>query len=135
MNDASAREWLTKSWHDLSAAVLLCNVGHYTDTIAVELHYSIEKTLKSFLAYENRKIPKTHDLIELYSLVDNFIDIEDKALLSVATKYHTEESYPTFSRALPPKEEIKKVLDFALMLFGDVCKKLDINKNEITDAK
>lgn len=134
MNSTSAKEWLTKSWHNLSTAILLYDVNHYTDIIAVELHYSMEKTLKSFLAYSNQKIPKTHDLVEIYMLVDEFITIEDEAILSIATKYHIEESYPAFSRSLPQREEIKDVLDFATTLFDNVCKKLDINKNELINA-
>lgn len=59
MNERSAREWLTKAWHDLSSAKILYEANHYTDTIAVELHYAIEKSFKSFLAYQNKQIPKT----------------------------------------------------------------------------
>lgn len=48
MNEVSATEWLTKAWHNLSSAKILINADHYSDVIAVELHYSIEKILKSF---------------------------------------------------------------------------------------
>ncbi|WP_300168941.1 HEPN domain-containing protein [Sulfuricurvum sp.] len=130
----SAKEWLTKSWHNLSTAILLYDVSHYTDIIAVELHYSIEKTLKSFLAYSNQKIPKTHDLIEIYALVDENITIENETILSIATKYHIEESYPTVSRSLPERYQIKEVLDFAMTLFDDVCTKLNIDKNDLINA-
>jgi len=34
----------------------LYEANHYTDTIAVDLHYAVETALKSFLAYENKKI-------------------------------------------------------------------------------
>jgi len=56
MNDLAAKEWLTKSWHNLSTAQLLYKLNHYTDIIAVELHYSCEKSMKSILAYQNKKI-------------------------------------------------------------------------------
>lgn len=65
MNKQAAKEWLTKSWHNLSTAILLYKAEHYTDIIAVEIHYSCEKTLKTILAYSNKKIPKTHSLIEI----------------------------------------------------------------------
>jgi HEPN domain-containing protein len=58
MNVQASREWLIKSWHNLSTAQLLYGVNHYTDIIAVNLHYSCEKTLKSILAYQNRKSQK-----------------------------------------------------------------------------
>lgn len=66
MNETAAKEWLSKAWHHLSSARLLFNADHYTDIIGVELHYAIEITFKSFSAYENKKILRTHELFELY---------------------------------------------------------------------
>jgi len=85
-------EWLVKAWHNLATARLLYNADHYTDIIAVEIHYCCEKSLKAFLAYENKKIPKTHDLVDIYELVRDHIDLEDDLiLLKQITKYHIEE--------------------------------------------
>ncbi len=57
-NKPYAIEWLAKSYHDLEGAKLLLNADHYTDTISYVLHQSLEKTLKSILAYENKSIVK-----------------------------------------------------------------------------
>jgi hypothetical protein len=43
MNEQAAKEWLMKSWHNLSSAQLLFSVNHYSDIIAVDLHYSASK--------------------------------------------------------------------------------------------
>ena len=101
MNEQSAKEWLKKAWHNLSGAKIFYSVNHYTDVTAVELHCAVEKILKSFLAYENKKIPKTHEL------------------------------YPAFNRQLPPKEEIKDALAFSEELFEKVCDILKIDKKEV----
>jgi len=132
MNKTSAKEWLIKSWHNLSTALLLYDANHYTDIIAVEIHYSCEKTLKSILAFQNKKILKTHDLYEIYKNIKEFIDLDDYiSLLDQISDYHIEESYPAFNRSLPPKVEIKEVLDFAEKLFDRVCGILDIDKREV----
>ncbi|MEA2019748.1 MAG: HEPN domain-containing protein [Campylobacterota bacterium] len=132
MNKQSAKEWLTKAWHNLSGAKIFYDVNHYTDVTAVELHYAVEKILKSFLANQNKKIPKTHDLIDIYELIKKNIDLEEhKFLLDQITEYHIEESYPAFDRKMPPREEIKVVLDFALELFEKVCTLLDIDSEEV----
>ena len=132
MNKTSAIEWLEKSWHNLSGAKILYEVNHYTDVTAVELHYSVEKSLKSFLAYENKKIPKSHDLIEIYDLIKHFINLEDYlVLLKQITKYHIEESYPVFDRTMPSRDEIKEVLNFTEELFDKVCGILNISKEDI----
>lgn len=122
MNIQAAKEWLIKAWHNLSGAKIFYDSNHYTDTIAVELHYAVEKILKSFLAYENKKIVKTHDLIEIYKVISHLIDLNDsKKMLDQISEYHIEESYPAFNKFLPPQEEIKEVLDFAYELFKKVC--------------
>ena len=132
MNETSAKEWLEKSWHNLSGAKILYNAKHYTDIIAVELHYSVEKTLKTFLAYNNQKIPKTHDLNNIYEFVKKYINLDDDIqLLEQISDYHIEESYPALHRELPSREEIKEVLDFAEELFEKVCNILKIDMNEV----
>ena len=104
MNERAAKEWLQKAWHNLSAARILFEAKHYSDVTAVELHYAVEKSLKSFLAHENKKIPKSHDLVEIYSKIQDKISFDDaeKDLLISISEYHIEEAYPAFDRQLPP---------------------------------
>ncbi len=131
-NGQAAREWLIKSWHNLSTAQLLYEADHYTDVIAVELHYTCEKVFKSILASQNKKIPKTHNLIEVYDLISIFLYLKkDKKILDQISEYHIEESYPAFDRKLPPKEEIKRILDFTEELFEEICDILNIKLKEV----
>jgi HEPN domain-containing protein len=131
MNKPSAIEWLRKSYHDLKSAQILYDANHYTDSIGVDLHYAIEKSLKAFLAYDNSKIPKTHNLPELYEIVIRYIQVDDDDILYIANKYHIEVTYPQYDRSLPSREEIKEVLDFTERLFVEVLKTLDIKKTDI----
>ena len=132
MNEQSAKEWLRKAWHNLSGAKIFFDANHYTDVTAVELHYAVEKILKSFLAYENKKIPKTHDLYEIYKLIKDNVDLDEHInILDQISAYHIEESYPAFEIKMPPKKEIKEVLEFAEKLFDKVCDMLGIHKEKI----
>ncbi len=128
MNEISAKEWLTKAWHHLGSAKILYQVNHYTDTIAIDLHYAVEIMLKSFLAYQNKKIIKTHNLIDLYKSIMDYIEFNDDELdmLDLITTYHIKEAYPPMYRDLPSRDEIKEVLDFAQKLFDRVCEILEI---------
>ncbi len=135
-NKTSAKEWLVISYHDMEAAKLLFEANHYTDSIANLLQQSIEKSLKSLLAYENRKIIKSHKLVEIYSLVTHMIELDDKLdYLELATEYYVEDRYPNPNYELPPRDEIEQVISFAEELFDRVCKKLDIDKDEIVNEK
>ncbi len=133
MNKTAAKEWLTKAWHHLSTAQLLFQLEHYTDIIAIEVHYSVEITLKAFLAYDNSKIFKTHDLIDVYKHIKCYINFDDAELsiLEQISEYHIGESYPSSNRNLPPLQEIKDVLEFAEELFDRVCAILNVDKTEI----
>ncbi len=132
MNETSAKKWLIKAWHNLSAAKFLYEADHYTDIIAVELHYCAEKSLKAFLAYENKKIPKTHDLEEIYILIKKYINLDEYLnLLEQISDYHIEESYPVFDTTIPSRKEIKEALDFTEELFEKVNEVLEIDKSEI----
>lgn len=131
-NKTSALEWLIIAYHDLKSAQLLYQADHYTDSIGNDLQQSLEKILKSLMAYENKKIKKSHDLIELYVHVNDKINLDfDEELLDIATDYYKEDRYPNPNYTLPPKEEIKDVLDFTEKLFDIVCKTLKIKKEEL----
>jgi len=132
-NKTHAIEWLEKSYHDLDSAKILFEAGHYTDTIGYILHQSIEKIFKSCLAYNNVPIVKTHNLIELYEFLDIVLDLNEDEIefLAIATTYHTKQRYPSPHKRLPPKEEIKVILDFAIGLMDTLCQQLDIDNNEI----
>ena len=133
MNKTSAKEWLIIAFHDLQSAKILYEANHYTDSIGNDLQQSIEKILKSILAVENKKIPKTHDLLEVYESINDKIsfDDDDFLILAKATEYHKEDRYPNPNYSLPPRDEIKEVLDFTEQLFDKVCSILEIDKKEL----
>jgi len=133
MNRTLAIEWLNKAYHHLSSAKILVEAKHFTDVIGIDIHYGVEVTLKSILAYENKKIIKTHDLIKLYGILQDKIDFNEDELnlLDIITSYHIVGSYPPKDRKMPSNDEIKKSLDFGLELFDRVCKILNIDKKEV----
>jgi len=132
MNKVSAMEWLTIAFHDIKSAQILYDVGHYTDSIGSDLQQAIEKSIKAILAFKNQKIPKSHDLFEIYCLLDNLsLKSDEIDILHKATEYYKEDRYPNPNYSLPPREEIKEVLEFGEKLFDRVCVLLDIDKNEL----
>ncbi len=133
MNKISAKEWLDIAFHDLKSAQILYDADHYTDTIGCDIQQSIEKILKSMIAYENKKIPKSHNLLEIYEYTKSKITLSDDEIVFLikATLYLKEDRYPNPNYLLPPRDEIKEVLDFAEDLFGRVCALLDIDPKEL----
>lgn len=130
-NKTYAKEWLVFAMKNLNTAKLLYEANHYEDIIGIELQQVLEKVLKSIFANENIKISKDHDLVKLYYTIENFINIQDNEIiyLRLATDYYKEDRYPNY--CLPPREEIKEVLDFTEDFFDKVCSILDIDKSEL----
>lgn len=132
-NTVYAKEWLTFAKKNFDTAKLLFEVNHYEDIIGVELQQVLEKVLKSILANKNLKIQKDHDLVKLYYTIGEHLQIEEDeiVLLKIATDYYKEDRYPNPNYSLPPREEIKEVLDFTAKLFDRACGILEIDKNEL----
>ena len=132
-NKTYAKEWLSFAIKNLKTAKLLYDVDHYEDIIGIELEQVLEKTLKAIMANENIRIPKDHDLVKIYFMIEKFIELNDEEiiLLKKATNYYKEDRYPNPNYFLPSKEEIKEVLDFTKDLFDKVCDILDIDKESL----
>lgn len=132
-NKISASEWLVIAFHDLKSAEILIEARHFTDSIGCDLQQSLEKILKSILAYNSLPIRKTHDLVELYALTKKHIKLTDSEIdfLEKATIYYKEVRYPHLARNLPPISEIKEVAKFVNSLFSKVCLALDLNEHNI----
>lgn len=134
VNKTSASEWLKHAFHDLDGATLLYKADHFTDTISYVIHQSLEKSLKSILAFYNKPIKKTHNLIDLYELVQNknfFLDEDEIFLLAIASKYYTEQRYPVVDKESPTKEEIKEMINLADKTFHQVCEVFDIKFDDL----
>ena len=121
-NKKYAMEWLDKAKHSLEAAKILYEARHYTDVIGFELQQAVEKVLKSIPAFHNRKIKRTHDLSILIRDVGGYIEVKTEyiKLCEIATDYYVIERYPSMMKDLPSTSEIKRVLDMAFDLYGQV---------------
>jgi HEPN domain-containing protein len=135
-NKTYAMEWLQKAYHDLDSANVLFVSGHYTDTIGYIYHQSIEKIYKSIIAFQNEPIVKTHNLVELNEIVEEYFNLneDDIILLGIITTYHTKQRYPSLDKKLPSKDDISKAKEFSEYLFHEILVKLNIDKNEVIDA-
>lgn len=120
MNKRAAEEWLTIAYHDIQSARILYEANHYTDSIGNDLQQVLEK------------IPKTHDLYEIYVSIEE-LKLEEKQIvaLETATEYFKEDRYPNPNYSLPSREEIESVLEITDELFSQVCDRLGVGIEEI----
>jgi HEPN domain-containing protein len=127
-NRKHAIAWLEKAWHDLSGAMILYESEHYGDVICAAIQQALEKSMKSLLAAEDRKIPKTHNLLFLYDEIEPpfRLDEEEIDLLIRIAQCYLSERYPPLDRTIPDRYLCGEMLDLAERFFHAIRESLEI---------
>ena len=122
-NKVLAKDWLESGKKHLDVAEILFKNSHYTDIVGIELQHSIERVLKSVLAYNNLEIARTHDLAILLETVKSEIEFDNniRKQCEIATDYFIDNRYPVRgSNFLPSENEIEKVIESAHLIYNTV---------------
>jgi len=128
-NKEKTKKWIRKAEEDLKVAKDEINTfAPATDMVCYHAQQTIEKVLKAFLIFHNKRFRKTHDiseLIELCSEIDKEFEnlIEEKEILRL-NFYATEVRYPEALEYGPDIEEAKEAIEIAEKVKEFVLKKL-----------
>jgi len=119
------QEWIIKAQNDLKAAQILYREKGPSDTLCFHCHQAVEKYLKGFLVFNQKRFPKTHDLIFLMNLCKkvnaDFRQIENE--LITLNKYYIESRYPPEIRTYS-NQECEKILNLAEKLTQFIANKI-----------
>jgi HEPN domain-containing protein len=117
-----AKNWLESANADLKNIKYILNDDYLTHVVAFHAQQCVEKSLKSVLAKNGIKIPKSHSTISLFAKVktvmsitineDILIDLDD---LYINTRYPG--NFGLLPDGKPTLEEAKEFYDFALNIF------------------
>ena len=121
-NHTYALEWLLFAQKNMETARILIREQHYTDSIAIEIQQTIEKTLKAVYAYLGNPIPKTHTLMILFNFAKdkiNLDDIDPDHILAISDYYETDR-YPGPRYSLPDRTEVELYFKVAEKLFESI---------------
>ena len=121
-NKTYALEWMNLAYKNLETARLLIAEKHFTDSIAIEIHQSIEKSFKAIYAYLGETIPKTHSLMLLFSFVEKHvllvnIDFDD---IIVISDYYETDRYPGPKYSIPTRKEVEKHFSVAEAIYDKI---------------
>jgi HEPN domain-containing protein len=129
-----AKEWLKASLSDLMNIEAIFDNVFLTHIIAFHAQQAIEKSFKAMIENQNQKIPRVHSLRKLIELVDTKIEY-DLELIKLLDALYIESRYPTDLGLLPygkpTLDDAKEFYNFALMVFEEVCRQLDIDREEL----
>ncbi len=121
-NQTYALEWLMHANRNLETARLLLRENHFTDSIAIEIHQTIEKSFKSIYAYYGISIPRTHALTVLYNFVSEKISFEEFDVNDIITisDYYETDRYPGPRYVMPSRIEVEHFFLLAENLFQQI---------------
>lgn len=122
-NKLLAKDWLDDGKKHLDVACILQKDSYYNDIVGLELQQSIERFLKSVLAYNDLKIIRTHDLAVLLEEIKPYLLFHEEVLNNcrIATDYFIEKRYPGGGiNFLPKDHEIKNVTETAQFIYKTV---------------
>ena len=122
------KEWLSFAEIDLNSIIKLLEDESLLKAAAFHCQQSIEKSFKAIIEEVQNKIPRTHDLIRLYGIINELgIDFEiDEDILSEINDVYIETRYPSDIGLLPsgnPTKEIIEEFETTVKLIYKNCKK------------
>ncbi len=124
MNKNMAFEWLKSASDDLKLIEEIIHNDYFTHMVAFHSQQSVEKSLKALLEYNNRKIPKKHDLILLKSQVSDLLEIVEDDILDSLNRLYIETRYPgdlgLLPNGKPDIEDAKVFYEFAKSIYKKV---------------
>ncbi len=112
----SFKPWLESASADLLAAQRLRNDEKLTNISCFHSQQCVEKSFKALLEYRNIIPPKTHDLIRLYGMIEEKLDIEED-MLARLNEVYIDSRYPAaiglLPHGAPSLEDAKEFYEFA----------------------
>ena len=87
--------WLEFAGQDMLTISEIIKNPNLTNVVAFHCQQAIEKFFKAFLLENEKPLMKIHNLLTLYGIIKEFIDLElDEDLLSTINDIYLESRYP-----------------------------------------
>ena len=126
------KEWIKYSKLDLDSALKLLENPELTQSAAFHCQQSIEKSFKAILEEKINKVPRTHDLVKLYGLIEEcgikLLINED--VLDQVNDVYIETRYPSdlglIPEGIPRVETINIFYDLSGSIYKQVISILNI---------
>lgn len=119
-----ANRWLEFARQDLRIAELAMSEGLYNQ-VCFHSEQCVEKVLKAWLAEKGKKIPRTHSMADLLTLIPTAVlaDMAEEILL--LDRFYIPTRYPdalpgSLEEGLPNKNEAQEAFDLAKRVLENI---------------
>ena len=134
------KKWIEIAQRDYDVAINLYENIYPTpiEAICYNSQQSIEKSLKSILVFNDKDVPKIHDIERLAKLTTSYISeisaVMPLKIADVISDFATESRYPDFTMEFT-LEDAKLGLKYSKRILELVAEKLNVYSTEIFPAK
>jgi HEPN domain-containing protein len=120
---SAVKEWLEFAEKDLKAANLLIVDPALNATACFHCQQCTEKCLKAIIESKGQNPPKSHDLIRLYGMIEDFLKLDEDKLARLNEVY-IDARYPAGIGLLPggepTPEDVMLLLEYAKSVYDSV---------------
>lgn len=121
-----AQKWLKIARDELGTAKALSTFGlEHASTTLFLCQQIAEKSIKAYLAFENKKIKKIHDINELVNEIENINLKHSLQQAHFLTQYVAKFRYPQLVEEDPTQEDVTKALKIAESTYQTILKYLN----------
>ena len=117
------KEWLEYAEKDLRAAELLISDPVLAATACFHCQQCTEKCLKAVIESKGQNPPKSHDLIRLYGMVEEFVEL-DEDMLAKLNAIYIDARYPAgiglLPGGVPTSEDAALLIEYAKSVYESV---------------
>jgi HEPN domain-containing protein len=125
--------WISYAEKDILTVSAILQNPDLTDIAAFHCQQAIEKYFKAFIIEKEKPLLKIHNLLTLYGMIKEIVNLElDEDLLSIINDIYTESRYPgeigLLDDSMPSIEQVNQFFIFAKEIETKI--KNELNKDK-----
>ena len=126
---ATTQDWLNYAETDLLTCTEILNNKHLTNIVIFHAQQTVEKCFKAIIEENNIKVPRIHNLIRLFNIVEKRIEFTvNEDAIKILDRVYTETRYPSDLGMLPDGKpshnEAEQMYEFAKQIYSNTIKML-----------
>jgi HEPN domain-containing protein len=131
MNREMAKAWLASAASDLETMEAIVANENLTHVVAFHAQQAVEKSLKALLELYGKPVPKTHSILRLGALTEEFFPLEGR-MADLLDKLYIDARYPgdlgLLPEGKPSIEQAQKFFDYARTVYAQV--RVEVNRRQ-----